>query len=273
MRKPFVWGPPDAGMEETLAEIEFLALSPNRVTVLERVAEGNHTRSELAEATGASQATLGRILGDFEDRNWVRRDRGGYEATATGRLVAEGFGDLLRVFDTERELRAIVDYLPTEAMAFDLQALADATIVTPTETRPNAPLQRLLDLLADGDSVTAFSHAFNDQSLSAVADRIDDIEFQAVLSDSAVQSLTADADLERKLRAVLRSEDATVHVYDGEIPLAVTVVGDTVNMLVRDDRGVLQASVDTTDPTVREWAYRRFEHYRVNAEPLTTADL
>ena len=131
-------------MEETLAEIEFLALSPNRVTVLESLADGRRSRSELADATGASQATLGRILGDFEDREWVRRTEGAYAATATGRLVAEGFRDLLDVMSAERELRDVVAYLPTEAMDFDLRHLADAKIVTPTETRPNAPLQRLL---------------------------------------------------------------------------------------------------------------------------------
>ncbi|WP_262178132.1 helix-turn-helix transcriptional regulator [Haloarcula laminariae] len=260
-------------MEETLAEIEFLALSPNRVTVLESLAEGRRTRSELAEATGASQATLGRILGDFEDRDWATRIDGGYAATATGRLVAEGFRDLLDVMAVERELRDVVAYLPTEAMEFDLRHLADATIVTPTQTRPNAPLQRLLALMRDAESVTAFSHALNDQSLSVVADRLGAQEFEAVLTRGAVDSLTADETLRARLRRVVSAPSAGVRVADGDIPVAVTVADDVVNFLVRDDRGVVQASVDTTDPAVREWAQRRYEHYRVNSEPLTAEDL
>lgn len=260
-------------MEETLAEIEFLSLSPNRVTVLDALAEGPHTRSELADLTGASQATLGRILGDFEDRHWVERAPEGYVATATGRLVAEEFDDLLGVVETERQLRDIVDYLPTEAMEFDFRNLADATITTPSETRPNAPLQRLLELLRDADTVTTFSHALNDQSLSTVADRLDRLEFQAVLSPAAIDSLTADPELGSRLRSVVDAETGTVSVYDGEIPLAVTIVDDVVHILVRDDRGVLQAALDTTNPDVREWAQRRFEHYRVQSEPLTPEDL
>lgn len=260
-------------MEETLAEIEFLALSPNRVTVLERLAEGHHTRSELADATGASQATLGRILTDFEERAWVERAAGGYVATATGRLVAEGFRDLLDVMATERELRDIVGYLPTEALEFDLRHLSDATVVTPTETRPNAPLQALLERLRSADHVTAFSHALNDQSLSAVVDRLGDQEFEAVLSGGAVESLTADPGLRDSLQSVVGAESAAVRVYDGEIPLAVTVADDVVNILVRDDRGVVQAAVDTTNEAVREWAHRRYEHYRVNSDPLTAASL
>lgn len=260
-------------MEETLAEIEFLALSANRVTVLAALAEAPHSRSELAELTGASQATLGRILGDFEERHWVERAPDGYEATATGRLVAEEFDDLLGVLDTERQLRPVVDYLPTDAMAFDFRHLADATITRPSETRPNAPLQRLLELLRGADSVTAFSHAFNDQSLSAVTDRLDTMSFQAVLSPAAIDSLTADAELRGRLREVVDAETATIGVYAGEIPLAVTIVDEVVHMLVRDGRGVLQAAIDTGNPAVREWAQRRFEHYRVQSEPLTAEEL
>ena len=260
-------------MEETLSEIEFLALSPNRVTVLESLAAGHRNRSELAEVTGASQATLGRILADFEDREWVVRSEGAYVATATGRLVAEGFRDLLDVMAAERELRDVVAYLPTEAMDFDLRHLTDARIVTPTETRPNAPLQRLLELMRGADSVTAFSHALNDQSLSVVADNLGAQEFEAVLTQGAVDSLTADETLRARLRRVVSAPSAGIRVADGDIPVAVTVADDVVNLLVRDDREVVQASVDTTDPAVREWAERRHEHYRVHSAPLTADDI
>ncbi len=48
-------------MESALDEIEFLALSQNRVDALRYLAERPHSRRELVERTGASQATLGRI--------------------------------------------------------------------------------------------------------------------------------------------------------------------------------------------------------------------
>lgn len=260
-------------MEETLAEIEFLALSPNRVTVLERLASGVQTRSELGEATGASQATLGRILSDFEAREWVTRESGGYVATATGRLVAEGFGDLLDVMAAERELRDVVAHLPTDELGFAFRHLAEATVVTPSETRPNAPLQYLLALVREANSVTAFSHALNDQSLRAIVDRLGDQEFEAVLTRDAVDALAADDDLRDRLRTVLESESASIRVYDDEIPLAVTIGDEVVNVLVRDDRGVVQAAVETSNPAVREWAERRYEHYRVYSEPLSAASL
>ena len=74
-------------MESVLAEVEFLARSQNRVEVLTALAEQRQTRRDLEAQTDASQATLGRILGDFQDRSWVRKDGSEYIATATGKLV------------------------------------------------------------------------------------------------------------------------------------------------------------------------------------------
>ncbi|MFB6108377.1 MAG: helix-turn-helix transcriptional regulator [Haloplanus sp.] len=261
-------------MEAVLEEIEFLALSANRVEVLERLAAEPRTRAELAAATGASQATLGRILRDFRERSWIEREGGAYVATATGHLVADGFGDLLDVFETEAKLRGVASYLPVEALGFDLRRLADATVTVPTGPRPNAPVQRGLDILADAGEVRVFSHAFNEGSLDAIAERTADGEttFAGVFSRTAIDALADDAPLRRRLASLLDAEDAELRVYDDEIPLAVTVADDAVHLLVRDETGVLRASVDTDDPAVRAWARERFDAYWTAATPLDRDD-
>lgn len=258
-------------MESALEEIEFLALSSNRVEVLRLLAEERRTRNELASETGASQATLGRILSDFEERCWIRHEGNEYVATATGRLIAEGFTDLLEIIETEQELRGIVRYLPTHAMDFDLRHLADATITVPSQTRPNAPVQRILDLLRDAEEVRAFSHAFNEQSLSVVEDQVTSGEqsFRGVFSQNAIDALADDPGLRRRLESLLDAESAEIRVREEGIPLAVTVADDVVHMLLRDENGVLQASVDTDVKAVRSWAQDTFDHYWRTAEPLT----
>jgi predicted transcriptional regulator len=262
-------------MEPALAEVEFLARSPNRVAVLQSLAEGQRTRNELADATGASQATLGRILSDFEERSWVARDGSRYEATATGELVARGVGDLLSIVETERELRDIVAYLPTEDLGFDLRRLADATVTVPTETRPNAPVRRLLDLTRAADRSRAFSHAFNEQSLGLTAERATagELDFEGVFSRSAIDAIAGDAELRRRLVTLLDADGATVRVCDDGIPVAATVLDDTVHLLVRDDSGVLRASVDTDDEAVRDWAVGTFDRYWERAAPIDAGDL
>lgn len=262
-------------METTLSDVEFLALSANRVEVLTLLAEGRHTRDDLQAETGASQATLGRILTDFQERCWVRKDGSEFLATATGGLVASGFTDLLDILETERDLRGIVRYLPTHAMDFDLAHLADATITTPSGTRPNAPVQRVLDLLEDGREVRVFSHAFNEQSLSVVERRIDadDQSFSGVFSRSAIDAISESPDLRDSLQSLLDSRRATVRVREDGVPLAVTVADDTVHLLLRDENGVLQASIDTDDTAVRSWAEDSFDHYWRTAKPLEPGEL
>ncbi|MDS0222187.1 DUF1724 domain-containing protein [Haloarcula sp. S1AR25-5A] len=258
-------------MESALEEIEFLALSSNRVEVLRLLAAEPHSRGELAAETGASQATLGRIIADFENRSWIRRTGGEYVATATGHIVADGFTDLLDILETERGLRDIVQYLPTDAMDFDLRHLADATITVPSQTRPNAPVQRLLDLLRDAEKVQTFSHAFNDQTIRVVQERVaaGDQQFSGVFSPGAIDALTADDRLRSRLESLRAEPNASFRVRPEGVPLAVMIADDVVHMLLRDDSGVLQASLDTTAPAVREWATETFDTYWESAEPLS----
>ena len=260
-------------MEAPLEEMEFLARSKNRVEVLQLVAAEPHSRRRLAEATGASQATLGRILEDFADRSWVERDGGAYVATATGALVADGVADLLSILETEAKLRDVVAYLPTDAMGFDLRRLADATVTVPSRTRPSAPLQRVLEAMDDADSLQAFSHTLNEQSLSTVRTRVEAGEqaFEAVLSKSAIRALAADERLWDRLRTLADAEGAEIRVREEKIPLAVLVADGTVYLLVRDDAGLLQASLHTDDEGIRTWATETFERYWETAAPFDPA--
>lgn len=256
-------------MDAVLEEIEFLARSPNRVDVLRLVADASHTRGELAAETGASQPTLGRILRDFEARNWIDRTEEGYEATPTGRLISEGMGEFYELVETELTLRELVDWLPTAELTFDLRELQEATITVPSQTRPAAPVGRVIDLVGDADEVTMLSHAFNDRTLEAVADWADaGGRFEAVFSAAAIEPVAADAALADHLQRLVAAETATVRIYDGPVPLAVTLTDSVVNLLLRDDTGRLQAAVDTDSAVVADWAREVYDHYRAESRPL-----
>lgn len=262
-------------MEAQLEEIEFLALSANRVRILTLLSSEPHTRREIADATDASQATIGRILHDFEERSWIERDGSAYVATPTGTLVADGFTEMLDIFEVEGKLRDVVAYLPTDALDFDLLHLADATITTPSQTRPNAPVQRILDLLRDADDVRIFSHAFNEQSLTVIEQRTTAGEqaFEGVFSRDVVEALAEESGLSRRLASLLESDRAAVRICEQEMPLAVTVADDVVHVLLRDENGVLQASIDTDHSAVREWADETFSQYWEDATPLEQSAL
>ncbi len=258
-------------MDPVLEEIEFLALSTNRVDVLRLLAETPHTRRELGSETGASQPTLGRILRDFEERNWICRTETGYEATATGRLVADGMGEFYELVETELKLRDLVAWLPTEELTFDLRALRSATITVPSQTRPGAPVGRIVDLVRDAEQVTVLSHAFNDRMLEAVTEWVDaGGSFEAVFSADAIEPVRDDDALADLLRRLVDAETARLYIYDGPVPLAVTLTDSVVSLLLRDDSGRLQASLDTTSPEVTDWARNVYGRYREDSRPLTS---
>ena len=262
-------------MKSALEEIEFLSLSANRVEVLDLLARDRQTRSELGEQIDASQPTLGRILRDFQDRKWIARDGQKYAATATGRLVAEGFTDLLEVLETEAELRPVVEWLPTDEMEFDLARLRDANITVPSQTRPNAPVRRVLELLRRADRVSIASYAFNEQSLDVIRRRVveDGRTFEGVFSPGAIDAIAGDESLRRRLRELLDADGAEIRIGGGEIPFAVTVADETVHLLLRDESGIIRAALDTDDAAVRSWAETVHERHRRDSTPLTAETL
>lgn len=257
-------------MESIFEEIEFLARSANRVAVLNELTDDTRTRRELAERTDASQPTLGRVLRDLRERKWITYEGQGYAATATGRLVAEGFTDLRDILETEMKLREVVDWLPTEAMAFDLRRLTDATITVPSQTRPGAPVQRVLELLRSSDHVRIVSHAFNEQSLGVIHRRAVDGSqtFKGVLSPDAVDAIARDPTLCQQLQELIDSESAEIRRSSSEIPIAVTITDDLVHLLLRDDDGLLRAALDTDDERVLSWARATHEQYWRDASTL-----
>jgi hypothetical protein len=134
-------------LEPPLDDIAYLARSDNRVTVLEALGKQARTRRELHETTGISQPTLGRILGGFEDRAWVRKNGKTYELTRFGELVATDFAQLMDTAEAVQRLRSLEPSLPLDDLDFDIRLLTQGTITTPRPTDASAHFRRERELL------------------------------------------------------------------------------------------------------------------------------
>lgn len=260
---------------DPLAEMEFLARSPNRIAVLAALTERTRTRQELAETVDVSQPTLGRILDDLTERNWVRPEGDGYRATATGEHVAAGLTDLRERLEAEARLRPVAEWLPTDAIDIGIGHLGDATITTPTQTRPNAPIRRMLDLIGETDHVLLFSHAFNEQKLRLVRDRTVEgaLTTEGVFTEAAIDAIADTQELRKLLADIVASDRAEIRVATAEIPVAVEVTDTRTHLLLRDDEGIVRAALDTDDPAVRQWAEQLHERYWTEATPVTPETL
>ncbi|MCQ4333885.1 ArsR family transcriptional regulator [Natronomonas sp. F2-12] len=262
-------------MTDPLEEIEFLARSPNRIRVLETLSSGPHTRGELQAAVGASQPTLARILGDFEEREWVKSQDGTYETTRLGSFVASGFRSLLSVMETESRLREVAGLLPADRFDFGLERLSDAEITTPTRADPGGPLNRALELARGAETHRIVSYVLNHEMLETVdeATAAEDQSFECVVTAETVDLLGSEYDAWRRLRSLAGAEAASVWVTDREIPFAVGVADDTVYLFLRDESGLLRALVESEDPAVRSWALGAVERYRTASEELDRSAL
>lgn len=255
-------------MGSSLEDIEFLARSAHRVTVLDALALGPQQRGELRDETGASDPTIGRILGDFEARGWVRRDGHEYVLTHPGAFVAEHFASLLERMSTERRLRDVWRLLPSTLPGFDLDLLSDAVVTTIKPGDPYAPANRCASFYPTTDRVRGFDAALTAphtyESLAELVHGGLDAEFVIPPGLSA----NLQASYPEAHRAVTASDNLTSW-WNDDLPLCrVVVFDDRVGVGGYDpDSGVLAVYVDTDAPELREWAVSTFERFRSEARP------
>ncbi|MDG5775386.1 hypothetical protein VB773_10920 [Haloarculaceae archaeon H-GB2-1] len=257
-------------MEQSLDEVGFLSRSENRVRVLDSLATESLTRRELQAETDASQATLSRILEDFDDRTWVAKRGATYEATAPGSWVIERFDALQQAIDVSSELADVASWLPTDVDGFDVSWLAEAEVITPTPTEPNAPMERLEQTLRAGSRVRVLSYAYNkdclDANVAAVEDRGQ--RYSGIYPHPAVSTLRDNSEWRDQLESLLDSERVTVSVYDGEIPCSVGIVDDEVQLTIRDDDGIVRAVLVADSEPLLRWAESLYETYLRDSAPI-----
>lgn len=259
-------------MNTPLDDIRFLADSDHRVVVLESLAEVSTSRADLRDATGASSATVGRILGDFADRGWVRRDGETYELTKLGAFVAEKFVALHDCMAAAQDLQTLLPWIPVDEMGIDVDNLVSAQITVGRDPIELASRLRAVEL--DGTNVRSFSAFFPEACLDA--------RYRAVVEGTQTYEVVFAAGFDREIRTssagkfeeLLRSDRTTMHLYEGgEMPMLAFHDEGGVCLLVRNDQRTTIGLVETDDPSVVDYVETKFEEYREQAVPFTVDDL
>lgn len=263
-------------MASAIEDIEFLARSGHRLGVLEALGDGACDRDELCRATGASSPTIGRILSDFEDRQWVVRDGPTYELSPLGEYVADRFSDLRDGMRTERELRDVWEYLPREMEGFSLDLFTDPVVAYPGPEYPYEPVERVSEVIEGTTSMTGFgSTVFKSVNNEKVCEKIlEGMEYEFVFPPDILKA-TIEWNPERVAQAAAQ-DNCTVLLHD-DLPDAarcgLCVFDDRVGICCHNsDTGMLEATIDTGNPEAREWAQSVYERQRADARPLAEAD-
>lgn len=256
-------------MNSDIATIEFLASSTHRVGVLEALADGPRNRVELRDATGASSPTVGRILGDFEDRRWLARTGQIYELTPLGEYVAAKFSALRDAMETEERLREMWRWLPLEMPGFSVELFEDAVVSYPGPAYPYEPVERLEELIHSTSTLRGFdSIVFKSRNLETACGAVlSGMEFEYVFTPEALEGTFAWNP--EQIKEVAACENASVLVHE-DLPdserCGLGIVDDRACICCHDpEAGGLVAVIDTDAPEAREWAISVFEAVRSEA--------
>lgn len=250
-----------------LDEIEFLARSEHRVAVLCALTERPHSRADLRAVTGASSSTIGRMIGEFEDRCWVERVEHRYETTSLGAFVAEGTMALLERMETERTLREVWRWLPVEEIGFDIELFADAVVRIPEFGSPYRTVGRFAELVERTETIRAFTTTTVSTDMDVLFRNVID-GMEAELMWPADLTETVLASHPERISAAIESGNLTILTND-DLPCACALFDDRVGLAGYDrETGIMRATVDTDAAEARRWAEELYESYRRDGRPL-----
>lgn len=282
---------------ETLEPIAYLARSENRFRVLEVLTEtipkpGQETPGyeprELREVTGASDATVSRILNEFQERGWAERnDAGEYVATPEGQHLAVQFEPIAESVQTIQELEAEMAMVPATELRvgptdslISLDAFRNATIHRPSPYDPNPLGEKIVELTNESTTLYTFTYY-------TIPPEVWEATYGGVTSGRLTnKAILAGGNLEHiynldrsfpdndELRELAALPAQTVYRYDGHFPC---------NLFIGDERVLLEnAQVSTIEPmttleshdeTVRQWALDVWENYRGKSDEVPIDEL
>ena len=263
---------PTNDMESTLDAIQVFANSANSVRVFEALADGAMTSSGLAEQTGASRSTVARILDEGESRGWIESEGSLYELTYMGEFMIEEFRTYLRTVEGTQQLGEAINYLPEPARELNIRHLREAAVTVPTTDRPDARLNRALELYETGDMYRGLTQIGPHVIVQTLADLVErgQLEVEGVIEAKFIEDILNDPERASPWHTLADR----VWVYDGRIPLNMHIIDETVVLWlasVDGDEWEQYGLLESEHPAVVTWAESVYQEYRREAEPLDPA--
>lgn len=247
----------------------FLADSPDRLALLDRLRDDPASPATLAADQDPARRSIQRNLAAFENHGWVERCGDGYRLTAAGDAVARTHADYLGRLDRIDEYAPLLTHLAPEH-APDPDLLAGG-LVTATESNPQAPIHAYTERLREmgGSRVRVcspvLSRAFHEAHASLA---MGGVHTELLLSESTARQAKELNPIE--FAAVLRAGPLSLFVRDDPVPFGLALGEDSLLLGAYDD-GHLQACLHSSDPDLIGWAESAFETLRGDARRIDSA--
>lgn len=215
-----------------------------------------------------------RLLNDLDGRNWLIRDGQQYGLSDPGRFVAEEVTTLLDRMETERAVRDVWQWFPTDLPGFSLRLFADAVVSFPDPDAPYNPSPRFFELLEAADTVRAFSVRNLEPGTyeAFLRKAVEGADTELVFPGDAVGNM-----LKVVPEGVTRgaAESGHLDVFEREsfpMEAGFGIFGHRVAVFGRDSEGVARAGLvtDTTDAVA--WGEATYEEVRRDASPVDLSE-
>jgi predicted transcriptional regulator len=273
------------GTDLSLDNVAYLSRSENRVAILEALTESipapgrsrtGYAPRELKEMTGASEATVSRIVSEFEARGWCRRTiEGEYVATPKGKLVATEFDPFITAVETIDQLGDAAGLLPIPELTIGLKHFRDATIRRPMGFDPNEFGFYMNELMEKSSIYYYLTYVAPPQSMAETMSELivsGQLDSVGVLAGSVVdytsEHLISPGDLDHERQHLWTDEPGnTWYRFEGHLPCNLFIFDDLVvieNSQVEDiEPGTV---IQSGNEAVWDWAMGVFEKYKDASE-------
>jgi predicted transcriptional regulator len=253
-------------------DARFLADSPDRLALLQRLREGAGSPAVLADDIDCARRSVQRNLAAFAERDWVERGDSGYRLTTVGHFVTRTHADYRDRLGRLDEYAPLLSRLDHEH-APDPALLDDATLVVATEANPQAPIRAYGERLRGfaGDRVLTCSPVLSREFHEAHASlALDGTRTELMLSRATARRARELNPME--FAAVLRTGLLNLFTREGPVPFGLAVDGEELLLGAYDDEGHLDACLHGTDPELVAWGETRFESLREGAQRVRSPD-
>lgn len=265
--------------DELLEPIAYLTRSKNRLRVLETLTESipkpgldppDYEPRELQHRTEASEATVNRILNEFQERGWAERNTDGeYAATALGQGIAIGIAPVIDSIEAIDHLGEALSILPLSELSIDLGHFRDATVREPQGPQPVDFGEYLSDVLEGCSSYYFLTYALGPPNIEGVD--FTELDQVMILAEHTIDYQGAATG--QTPREQIETGDE-VYSYHGHIPCNIMICDETVIFENGQVDGIqVGTAIESQNETVRNWALEVFDRYRKAAEELTLEDL
>jgi hypothetical protein len=178
--------------------------------------------------------------------------------------------------ETMQKFEGVVDYLPIDEVDFELTRLRDATVTTPTQTDPGAPLRRAKELLDEADEfrfltntvVSSLAEYLREQTVEG------ELTLEGVITRDLLDAVRGSPEFVEPTEEMIESGRAAFYCYDGTVSRTLGIADETIASITRiDPDGYQRAQVETEDRHVCSWVMATIEECRRESERITVSAL